>query len=372
MASAEVALDEPRGGRQPRPANKGRGAGGNASGRFEPLSRHRTDDGWGHPFATGEIEPPLKTTVSRDRSRTIIARNASPDLGFEQSINPYRGCEHGCVYCFARPTHAWLGLSPGLDFESRLFAKPDAPSLLKKELAAKSYRCRPIALGTNTDPYQPIERDYRITRRLLKVLSDCRHPVTIVTKSAMVLRDLDILAPMAERGLVKVCLSITTLDRGLARRMEPRASTPVRRLETIAGLKAAGVPVGVMAAPMIPALNDAELDNILQAAAAAGAGEAGYILLRLPLELKALFADWLQSHFPGKARHVLSLVRETRGGKLYRSQFGARMVGQGPYAELLEARFKTACRRLNLNRRRFDLDTSQFEAPANAGQLRLL
>ena len=352
---------------------KGRGAIGNASGRFEPYARQPIDDGWGHPFAGGEIEPPVKTTVSIDRSRTIIARNTSPDVGFEQSINPYRGCEHGCVYCFARPTHAWLGLSPGLDFETRLFAKPDAPALLRKELGAKSYRCSPIAMGTNTDPYQPIEREYRITRRILAVLSDCSHPVTIVTKSAMVLRDLDILAPMAARGLVKVSLSVTTLDRGLARRMEPRASTPVRRLEAIAALKAAGVPVGVMAAPMIPALNDCELERILEAAASAGAGEAGYILLRLPLEIKALFADWLQGHFPGKAKHVLSLVRETRGGKLYQSGFGTRMVGQGPYAELLKARFEAACRRLGLNEKRFDLDTSRFEPPrVNAGQLRLL
>ncbi|MCZ6861131.1 MAG: PA0069 family radical SAM protein [Alphaproteobacteria bacterium] len=357
----------------PQRIRKGRGAIGNASGRFEPVTRHPIDDGWGHPFRTREIEPPIKTTVSIDRSRTIIARNTSPDIGFEQSINPYRGCEHGCVYCFARPTHAWLGLSPGLDFESRLFAKPDAPALLRKELSAKSYRCSPIAMGTNTDPYQPIERDYRITRRILAVLSDCGHPVTLVTKSAMVLRDLDILAPMAKRGLVKVCLSVTTLDRGLARRMEPRASTPVRRLEAIAGLKAAGVPVGVMAAPMIPALNDMELERILEAASSAGASEAGYILLRLPLEIKALFADWLQSHFPDKAKHVLSLVRETRGGKLYQSGFGTRMVGQGPYAELLKARFASACRRFGLNERRFDLDTSQFEPPSpNAGQLKLL
>ena len=357
----------------PQHIKRGRGAIGNASGRFEPVTRHRTDDGWGTPFGTAETEPPLKTTVSTDRSRTVIARNASPDIGFEQSINPYRGCEHGCIYCFARPTHAWLGLSPGLDFESRLFAKPDAPALLRKELGAKSYRCSPIAMGTNTDPYQPIERDYRITRRILAVLSDCGHPVTVVTKSAMILRDLDILAPMAERGLVKVCLSLTTLDRGLARRMEPRASTPVRRLETIAALKAAGVPVGVMAAPMIPALNDMELERLLEAAAAAGASEAGYILLRLPLEIKALFADWLQSHYPDKAKHVLGLVRETRGGKLYQSGFGTRMTGQGPYAELLKSRFKTACRRLGLNQRRYDLDTSQFEPPrANAGQLRLL
>jgi len=362
----------PRHGR-PQLFNKGRGAISNASGRFEPVTRHPIDDGWGHPFRNGEIEPPLKTTVSIDRSRTIIAKNESPDIGFEQSINPYRGCEHGCTYCFARPTHAWLGLSPGLDFESRLFAKPDAPALLRKELADNSYRCRPIAMGTNTDPYQPIERDYRITRRILSVLSDCGHPVTIVTKSAMVLRDLDILAPMAMRGLVKVSLSVTTLDRGLARRLEPRASTPVRRLEAIAALRAAGVPVGVMAAPMIPALNDCELECILEAAASAGASEASYILLRLPLEIKALFADWLQTHVPGKAKHVLNLVRETRGGKLYESGFGKRMVGQGPYADLLKARFAKACRRQGLNEPRFELDTSQFEPPMpNAGQLTFL
>jgi DNA repair photolyase len=364
IAEPELLPDRPR---------KGRGAVGNPTGRYERETRHAFDDGWGtaNPLAGGP--PPLKTTVSIDTSRTVITRNTSPDVPFDRTINAYRGCEHGCVYCFARPTHAWMGLSPGLDFETKLFAKPNAPELLRAALAGPGYACAPIAMGTNTDPYQPIERDYRITRGILKVLDECSHPVMIVTKSALVLRDLDILAGMAERNLVKVSLSVTTLDRGLARRMEPRAATPVRRLEAIEGLARAGVPTGVLAAPMIPALNDQEMESILEAAAIAGASRAGYILLRLPLEIKTLFREWLEAHRPDKAKHVLSLVRQTRGGELYKAKFGERMKGEGPYAALLKGRFDAAIRRLGLNRRSFDLDTQSFRPPPkDERQMRLL
>ena len=292
---------------------KGRGAASNASGRFETEKRVAFDDGWG---SAGEEPAPLTTTLSVDTTRTIIARNDSPDIGFDRSINPYRGCEHGCIYCYARPSHAYLGLSPGLDFESRLFYKPQAAKLLAAELRKKGYVCRPIALGSNTDPYQPVERKLGITRAILEVLHDFRHPVTIVTKSALIQRDLDILGEMARDRLAMAAISVTTLDRRLARVMEPRAATPERRLEAIAALSAAGVPVGVMSAPMIPALNDSEMEQILETARAAGASSAAYTLLRLPLELKALFKEWLEEHFPAKATHVLSLVAQTHGGRL--------------------------------------------------------
>ncbi|HVH75171.1 MAG TPA: PA0069 family radical SAM protein [Stellaceae bacterium] len=350
---------------------KGRGAQTNDSGRFEPLRREAFDDGWG----TGEDVPaPLATTLSVDATRTIIARNDSPDIGFDRSINPYRGCEHGCIYCYARPSHAYLGLSPGLDFETRIFYKPQAAALLASELGKKGYSCRPLALGSNTDPYQPAERKLGITRAILDVLRDFRHPVTIVTKSALVQRDLDILGEMAAQGLAIVTVSLTTLDRALARRMEPRAATPQRRLETIAALAAGGVPVGVLAAPMIPALNDSELEAILEAARDAGAGLAGYTMLRLPLELKALFKEWLQAHFPDKAQHVLSLVAQSHGGRLYDSAWGTRMRGSGPYAEMIGARFDRACRRLGLAARMpFSLDNSRFRPPPQKGdQLSLL
>jgi DNA repair photolyase len=351
-------------------ARKGRGAVSNATGRFEPAQRVAIDDGWGGADAD---PPPLRTTVGVDATRRIITTNDSPDVPFDQSINPYRGCEHGCVYCFARPTHAWLGLSPGLDFESRLFAKPEAASLLEAELRHPRYRCKPIAMGTNTDPYQPIERTMLVTRRIIEVLAAFRHPVTIVTKSALVLRDIDLLGPMAARGLAAVAVSVTTLDRGLARRMEPRAATPERRLETIRALAAAGIPTGVMAAPMIPALNDWELERILEAAKAAGATTAGYVLLRLPLEIEGLFAEWLAEHEPGRAAHVLSIVRQMRGGKAYDSRWGKRMRGTGVHAELLASRYRLASRRLGLTRRDWSLDTSQFRPPPRAGdQLRLL
>ena len=359
----------------PETPRKGRGAVSNPTGRYEPETRHRVDDGW-HSEAAGAAEeklddlPPLRTHVTEEAARSVITRNTSPDISFDRSINPYRGCEHGCVYCFARPSHAYMGLSPGLDFESRLFAKTDAPAVLERELRKPGYRCGVIAMGTNTDPYQPIEREYRVMRGILEVLAAFEHPVSIVTKSALVLRDLDILAPMAAKGLAAVGVSVTTLDGDLARRMEPRAATPARRLATLRELTAAGVPTTVMAAPMIPGLNDGELDAILAAASAAGVKRAGYVLLRLPLELKGLFEEWLANHRPDRAAKVLSLIRQCRGGRLYDSSFGGRMHGEGPYADLLGQRFDAACRRLGLNARRGHdggLDTSRFRPPAQVG-----
>ncbi len=350
---------------------KGRGAASNDSGRFEGEQRVAFDDGWG----LGDAEPlPLTTTVSVDATRTIIARNNSPDIGFDRSINPYRGCEHGCIYCYARPSHAYLGLSPGLDFESRLFYKPQAAALLAAELRKKGYACRPIALGSNTDPYQPVERRLGVTRSILEVLRDFRHPVTIVSKSALIRRDLDILSEMAKERLAIITISVTTLDHGLARVMEPRAATPERRVETIAALVEAGIPTGVLSAPMIPALNDSEMEEILERARQAGATSAGYTLLRLPLELKALFREWLESHFPDKAAHVLSLVAQAHGGRLYNSAWSKRMTGTGAYADMLRVRFDRACRKLGFNQRTTDpLDTTRFRAPPQKGdQLSLL
>jgi DNA repair photolyase len=349
----------------PPQARKGRGAVSNRPGRYEPGERPVEDDGWGSALAAREEAPAPDTSVQPDKSKTIIAWNESPDVGFDRSINPYRGCEHGCIYCFARPTHAYLGLSPGLDFETRLFAKHDAAALLARELAKPGYKPAPIGLGTNTDPYQPVERRYAVTRQVLEVLDRFNHPVTIVTKSALILRDLDILSRMAQRGLAEATLSVTTLDPELARKLEPRAPTPLRRLAAIEGLAQAGIPTGVLAAPMIPALNDPEMEAILAAAAKAGATHAGYVLLRLPLEIKDLFREWLEAHVPAKAEHVLALVRETRGGKLNQSGFGQRMRGQGPYADLLRQRFRLACRKLGLNRRFASLRTDLFRIPAS-------
>ena len=344
---------------------KGRGAESNESGRFESENRVMFDDGWGSADAA---PMPLPTTLTVDATRTIIARNDSPDIGFDRSINPYRGCEHGCIYCYARPSHAYLGLSPGLDFESRIFYKPQAAALLAAELRKKGYSCRPIALGSNTDPYQPAERRLGITRAILEVLRDFRHPVTIVSKSALIQRDLDILAEMAKERLAIATISVTTLDRALARRMEPRAATPERRIETIAALAAAGVPTGVLAAPMIPALNDSEMEQILERARAAGAVSAGYTLLRLPLELKALFKEWLEAHCPDRAAHVLSLVAQTHGGRLYNSAWSKRMTGYGPYADMLRLRFDRACRRLGFDRRTIQpLDATRFRLPPQQG-----
>ena len=298
--------------------------------------------------------------MTEERARKILTRNDSPDIGFDRSINPYRGCEHGCVYCFARPTHANMGLSAGLDFEFKLFVKPDAPELLEREISAQNYSPRVIAIGTNTDPYQPIERKYEVMRGILEVLDRAGHPVGIVTKSALVTRDIDILARMARRNLVKVALSVTSLDPKLARAMEPRAATPARRLEAVRQLAEAGIPASVMVAPVIPAINDAEIERILDAAAAAGAREAGYVLLRLPLEVRDLFREWLMANFPDRYRHVFKLIRDTRGGKDYDSKWGERMTGSGPIAWMIGRRFEAACERLGLNRRKLKLTTEHF------------
>ena len=350
---------------------RGRGATANPGGRYEPIQRESFDDGWegGQDDDWG-----FETEVTIEKPRTIITRNDSPDIGFDRSVNPYRGCEHGCVYCFARPTHAYQGLSPGLDFETKLFAKPNAAELLKKELAAPGYEPRMIAIGTNTDPYQPIEKSYRITRQVLEVLEAANHPVGIVTKSALVTRDIDILARMAERGLAKVAISVTTLDPKLARRMEPRAATPTRRLSTIRQLTEAGIPVSVLVAPIVPAINDHEIEGILRACYAAGAREAGYVLLRLPHELKGIVRDWLAENYPDRMKHVLSLVEDTRGGegKLYDSAFGQRQTGVGPYAWMIGRRFETAAQRLGFNTERTRLRNDLFRRPVEqAAQLAL-
>src|SRR5437763_8698368 len=342
-----------------RERRRGRGAQSNASGRYEGIARVAFDDGW----QSLEDLPPFATQVSIDATRKIITRNESPDIGFDRSINPYRGCEHGCIYCFARPTHAYLGLSPGLDFESKLFVKPHAPALLERELSAPNYAPRTIAIGTNTDPYQPIERQYQVMRRILEVLERFGHPVGIVTKSALVLRDLDILGRMARRNLAKVALSVTTLDPKLARVMEPRAATPARRLEALQALVAAGVPASVMVAPIIPAINDAEIERILDAAAALGVQEAGYVLLRLPLEVRDLFGEWLMANFPDRYRHVLKLIRDTRAGKDYDSTWGKRMTGSGPIAWMIGRRFEAACEKRGLNKTRNKLTTEHFSPP---------
>ncbi len=348
---------------------RGRGARSNASGRYEGLQREETDDGWG---SCGEGIP-FKTDVAHERARSIIATNDSPDISFDQSINPYRGCEHGCIYCYARPTHAWLGHSPGLDFETKLYAKVNAAELLVRELSRSGYVVKPIALGAVTDPYQPIERRFAITRQVLAVLDEARHPVGIVTKSGSVVRDIDILTEMSKRSLVKVALSVTTLDSALARSMEPRASTPTRRLAAIRQLADAGVPVAVMVAPVIPGLNDHEIEPILEAAHDSGATSAGYVLLRLPLELKELFREWLATDQPGRARRVISLLRSMHGGRDYSSAFGLRQRGSGPYADLIAQRFRKAMDRLGLGERSLKLRCDLFRRPGSEGrQLRLL
>lgn len=346
---------------------RGRGAVSNPAARYEPLASDRVDDGWERE----EDLPPIRTEVLIDKARTVITRNASPDIPFDRSINPYRGCEHGCVYCFARPTHAYMGLSPGIDFESKLFAKPDAAALLEKELAKPGYVPRTLAIGTNTDPYQPIEREYRIMRGILEVLGRVNHPVSIVTKSALIMRDIDLLAPMAERGLACVALSVTTLDAKLARTMEPRASTPRKRLEAIRALSEAGVPVSVMVAPIIPAVNDTEIEAILEQTYEAGAREAGYVLLRLPLEVRDLVVEWLATHYPDKARHVLTLIRSTRGGKDYDANWGQRMRGEGPYAEMVARRFQLALKRIGFLKRHPRLRTDLFRGAPENRQLSL-
>ncbi|MEE7455389.1 radical SAM protein [Methylorubrum populi] len=352
----------PRGRRVALEARRGRGATVNPEGRFEATRRESFDDGWPE-----EAEPRLRTEVIPERARHIITRNASPDIPFDRSINPYRGCEHGCIYCFARPNHGYVGLSPGLDFETRLFSKPDAAALLERELSAPGYRPRTIALGTATDPYQPIERGHRITRAVLEVLARFRHPVGIVTKSNLILRDRDLLAEMAALNLVKVAISVTTLDPDLARRLEPRAPHPRRRLEAIRSLSEAGVPVMVIAAPLIPSLNDHEIEAILEASRAAGAREANYVLLRLPHELDDLVGDWFSEHYPGRKEHVFSLLTGARGGKTYDASFGIRMIGQGPYADLIRRRFALAKRRLGFSEEPVRQTAELFRVPPRVG-----
>jgi DNA repair photolyase len=349
----------------------GRGAVSNPAGRFAATCAVAGDDGWG---ILDEPPPRLETTVQQEAARSIIARNNSPDIPFRQSINPYRGCEHGCVYCYARPSHAYLDLSPGLDFETRLFYKADAEALLKRALAARGYRCSPIALGANTDPYQPIERRYRVTREILETLSSCDHPATIVTKGAAIIgRDIELLADMARRRLIAVYVSVTTLDTALKRTLEPRAASPSARLAVIAKLAEAGVPVGVMVAPVIPALTDHELERILAAASEAGARSAGYVMLRLPHEVAELFRQWLAEHQPLRQSHVMARVRELRGGRDNDPGFGARMRGQGIYAELFRRRFELASRKYGFDRSaRLQLDTTRFRPPTLGGQMSLL
>jgi len=343
-----------------RRVERGRGATFNPGNRYRRDAREVADDGW---TRDDDPLPPLDTVVTVQQSRTIIAYNESPDISFDRSINPYQGCEHGCIYCFARPTHAYHDLSPGLDFETRIFAKPNAAALLAQELARPGYACQPMALGTNTDPYQPVEREWKITRSVLERLAACEHPFTIVTKSALVERDLDIIAPMAAKNMARVFLSVTTLDKALARTLEPRAAAPHRRLQAIATLAKAGVPTGVMVAPIIPQLNDKDLEAILEAAAAAGASMAGWVILRLPLEVAPLFRDWLDANYPLRARHVMSVVRQIHGGRDYDATFGKRQRGSGVYADLIERRFDIACRRFGLNDEREPLDVSRFRPP---------
>lgn len=342
---------------------KGRGARTNATGRFEPVVHEDFDDGW---TAEDETPAPLRTTLKPEHARKIITTNTSPDVGFDRSINPYKGCEHGCIYCYARPSHAWMGLSPGLDFESRLFFKPEGPRLLEQELAARRYVCKRIHIGGNTDPYQPVERTQKITRGLLEVLQRFNQPFSIITKSSLITRDLDILGPMGRDGLASAFVSITTLDRDLARTMEPRAATPARRLDAVKRLADAGVPVGVGFAPVIPGLNDHELEAVLEAAAKAGATTAMYVTLRLPLEIKDLFQEWLADARPDRAARVMSLVRQTRGGKDYDADWSQRMKGTGPVADLISARFKAAVKRYGLDGPRHDLDVTKFKVPADA------
>jgi DNA repair photolyase len=348
---------------------KGRGAVENPAGRFERYATSAVDDGWGVWDEEDDNPNQIKTNLHIDTTRTIINAIDSPDLPYMRSINPYRGCEHGCIYCYARPSHSYLGFSAGTDFETEIFYKPNAPELLRREMGAKNYQPYPITLGSNTDCYQPVERELRLTRGIIEVLREHNHPLTIITKSALVARDIDLLAPMAAQSLAHVCVSVTTLDPALARAMEPRAAAPHRRLRAIKALSEAGIPATVMAAPMIPGLNDMEMDKILEAAWDAGARSAHYTLVRLPYELKDLFRSWLQTHRPDRAEHVLSLIRETRGGKLYDADFSQRRRGTGAYADLLANRFRLAARRIGFNRASSDLRTDLFRKPEANGQM---
>ena len=361
--------EPPPDSRLPSLARHGRGAVTNPAVRFDRRTTHAVDDGWAF-LTEADAPPPLRTTLHRDGSKSAIAWNDSPDIGFDRAVNPYRGCEHGCIYCYARPSHAYLGYSPGLEFETEIVYKPDVAALLERELSKPGYEPRTLALGSNTDPYQPVERTLRLTRSVLEVLDRFNHPVGIVTKSATVMRDIDVLQRMARRGLVRVCVSLTTLDSSLARRMEPRASSPALRLRAMAALTEAGIPTGVLAAPMIPGLNDAEMESILEAAHRAGARSAGYVLLRLPLELREMFAAWLEEHVPDRARRVLGLIRETRAGALNDSRFHDRFRGSGPYAGMLHQRFERMRRKLDMTERR-PLDASQFQRP-NAPERQLV
>jgi DNA repair photolyase len=350
-------------------AHKGRGATLNPEGRFEKASREAFDDGWSKPLDDEPGRP--RTIVTAERDKSIISKNDSPDIPFTLSINPYRGCEHGCIYCYARPSHAYLNLSPGIDFETRLFAKVNAAERLREELSKPGYICSTITIGANTDPYQPAERDWKVTRAILEVAAQCNQPICIISKNALVERDLDILAPMAEKDLVAVFISVTTLDHDLARRMEPRASAPARRIEAIRRIAQAGVPVGVMVAPVVPFLTDSEIEQILEAARDAGALSAGYILMRLPYEVKDLFKDWLMHHYPLKAEHVMSRVKQMRGGRENDPEFGTRMRGSGEFSDVLRMRFEKACKRLGLNEHRRMLDIAPFRRPRLDGQMDL-
>lgn len=370
MASPVNSPLEPPLDRQHAFARKGRGATFNPPVRFEAQRKEAYDDGW--PEADDAEPAAAKTTLIRDASRSALSWNDSPDIGFDRAVNPYRGCEHGCIYCYARPSHAYLGFSPGLDFETKILFKPDIARLLEREIAKPGYVVRPIALGSNTDVYQPVERKLRLTRSILELLERAHHPLTIVTKSAGVLRDIDILSRLAERHLARVHISLTTLDGELARRMEPRAASPARRLHAMTELTRAGVPVGVMTAPMIPGLNDAELERILEAAAEAGARHASFVLVRLPHELKELFGNWLEQRFPDRAHHVLSLIRQARNGRLNDPNFHGRMRGTGPYAALLASRFARATHKLGLDRAFPPLDCTQFAPPGRASESRQL
>ena len=354
----------------PARSQKGRGAVSNIDGRFERHIHQEVDDGWLGQLME-DAPPRTKTTLGIDGARSVITRNQSPDVPFDRSINPYRGCEHGCVYCFARPSHAYLGLSPGLDFETKLFWKPDAPTLLRKQLSARSYSPAPIVIGTNTDPYQPVDRDKQLTRSIIKVLSDCQHPFSLITKNGLVTRDIDLIAPMAANNRASVAVSVTSLDHRLSNLLEPRASAPHRRLDAIRKLSDAGIPVTVLCAPIIPGLNDTEIENIVAACADAGARSVGHIVLRLPLEIASLFEEWLEAHYPDRKAKVISLIKQMRGGDIYQSEFGTRMRGTGPIADLIATRFKAARKKHGLDGRSLNLDCTGFKRPSADGQMSL-
>tara|TARA_R110000868_G_scaffold92100_4_gene255479 strand:+ start:237109 stop:238284 length:1176 start_codon:yes stop_codon:yes gene_type:complete len=351
---------------------KGRGAISNSDGRYEKFSHQAYDDGWISGLMEDADTPRTKTTLGIDGARSVITRNQSPDVPFDRSINPYRGCEHGCIYCFARPTHAWLGLSPGLDFETKLFWKPDAPELLRKQLAGRRYQPAPIVIGTNTDPYQPVDRDKQLTRSLIKVLSDCQHPFSIITKSALVTRDIDLIAPMALKNRASVAVSVTSLDHRLSNLLEPRASAPHRRLDAIRKLSDAGIAVTALCAPIIPGLNDMEIENLVAAVHDAGATSVSHIVLRLPLEIADLFEEWLETNYPDRKAKVISLIKQMRGGAIYQSEFGTRMRGTGPIADLIARRFDAARKKHGMTGRSLNLDSSGFIRPNANGQMQLL